>query len=123
MTEKDLQRTILEFLQYEENKGNLYFFRSASNALPVVYKNKKGETQRSWARTGKAGCPDIVCCLKQNSAIGVKGLFVGLECKSAKGTQSLSQAIAQQAIEKAGGYYFVVRELKQVEDILKTLRR
>lgn len=44
---------------------------------------------------GRAGIPDIICC--------VKGMFLAIECKAAKGTVTALQDIEMSAIQKAGG--------------------
>ena len=50
---------------------------------------------------GKAGIPDIVCC--------VSGAFLGIEVKSERGVVSALQAQVGQEIHRAGGNWIVVR--------------
>ena len=87
MTELNIQKAILDYLQYQENLGNLWFVRSASGAVNT-------DTGRRF-KTGKKGCPDILLCQR--------GCFIGLEVKTAKGRQSRAQVEAQKVIEACGG--------------------
>lgn len=102
MTETQIQRAICELLQYLENQGKLYFFRSGSGAI----KTESG----NYFKTGKVGCPDITLCMA--------GRFIGLEVKTEKGRQTDSQKDAQKRIEKAGGIYYIVRSVRDVENII-----
>ena len=105
MKESVIQKAIMQYLQILENQGKLYFFRAGSGAIPTG--------NGGYFKTGKVGCPDIVVCLR--------GLFVGLEIKNEKGRQSPSQKIAQEAIETAGGRYYIVRSVDDVERILEEI--
>lgn len=102
MKESLIQRAILEYLAYVKD---IYFFRSNSGS--VVTSNGR------FFRTGKKGCPDIICCYK--------GLFIGFEIKNEKGKQSIFQKDAQIDIEKAGGKYYLVRSVDDVEKIINQL--
>ena len=106
MLEKEIQKVIIEYLQYLENRSLLYFFRSGAGAMKL--------DSGRYFKTGKAGCPDITVC--------IKGKFVGLEVKTDKGIQSVSQLNAQRQIEKAGGFYYIVRSVKEVELIINQAR-
>jgi hypothetical protein len=52
--------------------------------------------------------PDIICC--------IDGAFVGLEVKRPKGDLSDPKKELQQNIEKAGGRYYVVRSIDDVQE-------
>jgi len=103
MKEIEIQRTILEYLQLMENKGKCYCFRAGSGAI----KTERG----GWFKTGKKGCPDIVCLINT--------MFVGLEIKAPKGKQSDEQKITQKKIEKLGGVYQVVRSLEDAQKVFE----
>jgi len=102
MKETAIQRAIITLLQYLENSGKLYFFRSGAGAV----RTEKG----SYFKTGKPGCPDISVCMD--------GRYIGLEVKTKKGRQTDNQKEAQQRIEKAGGEYHIVRSVREVENII-----
>jgi len=106
MLEKQIQKVILEYLQYLENGGQLYFFRSGAGAMKL--------DSGRYFKTGKAGCPDITVC--------IKGKFIGLEVKTDKGVQSVAQLNAQRQIEKAGGFYYIVTSVEEVEKIINQAR-
>lgn len=103
--ESEVQKTIMEYLSILEKQGHLWCFRAGSGAI----KTEKG----NYFKTGKSGCPDIVCCLPG-------GKFLGLEVKSSTGgSQSEAQKEAGGRIKMLGGEYYVVRGL---EDLLKSLK-
>ena len=103
MKEILIQRAILNYLQILENRGKVYCFRAGAGMIPT----KAG----GMFKTGRAGCPDIVCC--------VDGKFVGLEVKNEKGKMSDKQKEAKELIEKVGGSYYVVRSINDVSKIIK----
>ena len=74
MKELEIQREVLDLLAH---LPNTYCFRSGSGLI----RTEKG----NYFRTGKKGCPDIICCMK--------GKFVGLEIKQEKGKQSVFQKV------------------------------
>jgi len=102
MSELNIQKAILDYLQYQENGIKLWFVRSASGEVNT-------DTGRRF-KTGKVGCPDILLCKH--------GCFIGLEVKTAKGRQSKGQKEAQKIIEACGGRYHVVRS---IDDVIKVL--
>lgn len=61
---------------------------------------------------GKAGVPDLVCC--------VRGIFVGIEAKAGKGRLSVLQKATLEQICAAGGYTYVVYE-NGVEQLDETI--
>jgi len=104
MSESNIQKAILDYLQYQENGIKLWFVRSASGNIST-------DTGRRF-KTGKKGCPDIVLCQH--------GCFIGLEVKTPKGRQSDAQVEAQKIIEACGGKYYVVRSVDDVIRILES---
>ena len=101
--ETDIQKSILDYLSYKENAFKCYCFRAQAGAI----RTEGG----GYMRFGKAGVPDIVCC--------VKGKFIGLEVKNEKGKQSLNQQVAEGKIKHTGGKYYIVRSIDDVEKIIK----
>lgn len=100
--ETELQKAVLDLLAHIPN---IYCFRSGSGLI----KTERG----GYFRSGKKGCPDIVC--------SIKGKFVGLEIKVSKNKLSEFQKQAQREIENSGGVYAVIRSLDDVENLLATL--
>ena len=106
MLEKEIQKVIIEYLQYLENLGQLYFFRSGAGAMKL--------DSGYYFKTGKKGVQDItVIC-------GSK--YIALEVKTDKGVQSIAQLNTQRKIEKAGGFYYIVRSQEEVEKIINQAR-
>ena len=98
-----IQKEVLNYLQLMENMGVCYCFRAGSGMI---------ETKRgNMFKTGKVGCPDIVC--------SYKGKFIGLEIKNEKGKQSDYQKEAEQKIIKADGEYHIIRSVDEVLKIIK----
>lgn len=70
------------------------------------YRNNSGATKTphgSFVRFGAVGSPDIVAVCS--------GRYVGIECKTGKGKQTDNQKSFQEALERAGGMYLLVRSL------------
>ena len=101
--EKQIQREVIDYLQWLENMGIVYFMRTQSGMIPIT--GKTGKVNRMF-KTGKVGAPDITCCWK--------GKFVGIEIKAEKGKQTDAQIEAQTRIEEAGGLYFLVRDVGEL---------
>jgi len=102
MRESVIQKGILDYLKLFSKTKPIYFFRAGAGAM----KTQQGR----YFKTGKPGCPDIVCCFK--------GKFIGLEVKNEKGRQSQSQRKAEVEINDALGDYHIVRSISDVKEIL-----
>lgn len=102
--EREIQKAVLDYLQYLENQRKCYCFRAGSGA----FKTQDG----GYFKTGKPGCPDIVCCFG-------KGRFVSFEVKRPKTKQTASQREAEGRIKTLGGEYYVVRNVDDVQEIIK----
>ena len=100
ITHGQLVKACLDYLQWVGKTQKIYAFKSASGQV---------QTQEGrFFTSGKAGCPDITCCM---------GGFIGVECKTGKDTQSALQKKAQAEIEAAGGKYYVIRSLEELRKI------
>ena len=96
--EKDLQKTILDWLRWRK----IFCWRNNSGAMVSEYKGKK-----RFMRFGLEGSPDI---------FAVKfGRIVGIEVKSPTGTMSEAQEKFKEEFEKAGGSYVLAKSLEDVE--------
>lgn len=93
--ESEVQRAILDYLELR----GIFHYRNNSGA----FKREDGH----FYRFGAVGSPDIVCV--------IKGYFIGLEVKSPTGSQSADQKQFQSHLEKAGGFYFVVRSIDDAQ--------
>lgn len=97
--EKHIQKEILEWLKdtkilhWRQNSGCVF----AGGRM---------------VKLGESGLPDIVC------VIGPRGLMVGLEVKSAKGSLRKGQKTFRDLLVANGGRYFVVRSLEQAKDVI-----
>lgn len=110
-TETGIQTAILNYLALLENQGKVYAFRN--NSFGGFIQRRDGS--KGFIKNNKRGMPDIIVC--------VGGMFVGLEVKTEKGRQSQVQKEAEEAINKAGGLYFIVRSVTEVETIIRQLTK
>jgi len=131
MSESDVQKAILDYLQYSGH----YAQRINSGAAFGTYKNKGG-AEKVWKIKGAdAGTPDILAC--------INGKFVGLEVKADEKVKKawqkkvelfqktsfpsdyhrreINQYKAIERIKKAGGEAYVVCSLDEVIQIVKNL--
>ena len=96
--EKDIQRTILDWLTSQK----IFHYRQNSGA----FKDKKNHLYRF----GTSGAPDIVCV--------IDGRYVGVEVKAKTGIQSDSQIAFQAKLEKGGGKYILAHSLEELKEKL-----
>ena len=96
-TEKGVQRTVLDYLSYKK----IFHWRQNSG----TFKTDRG----GFYNIGIVGAPDIFC-VKESK-------LYALEIKDIKGKLNPNQEIFRDALEKAGGKYFVI---KRLEDLIKT---
>ena len=128
LTEKQIQGLILNYLAtkkqiffWRQNSGS--FTEKAKAALAKILKTMpiatflkariSGAFYRavgSYDCASEKGLPDII--------VIYKGIFVGLEVKTKTGRQRPTQKDAQAKIERAKGFYFIVRSIEDVEDAL-----
>lgn len=99
-SEASIQRSILDYLAYR----NVFAWRQNSGAAMI--QTKTGFRPIFF---GAVGAPDVFA-IKD-------GVIYGLEVKSATGKQNENQKTFQQGFEKAGGKYFVVRSIEEVQKI------
>lgn len=97
LSEKEVLQSCLQLLDIYK----IFNWRNNTGAL---------KTEKSFMRFGVKGSPDIIA-LHDNA-------FIGIECKSTIGKQSDSQKEFQKKVEKAGGFYFLVRSSEQLEELL-----
>jgi hypothetical protein len=110
--ETGIQTAILHLLALHENMGHVYAVRHNSFSGRIVRGNRPNSPV-GFIKQSKKGVPDILCC--------IKGTFVGFEVKTGTGKQSPEQKAAQTAIEKAGGKYYLVRNIGDVQTVLDSL--
>lgn len=102
ISEREILRSICDYLDILERQGKLWYFRAGSGAVQL--------SNGGYFKTGKKGCPDIVICT-------LGGKFFGLEVKTATGRQNDSQKAVEGQIKALGGRYEVVRSLDDVMNI------
>lgn len=96
--EASTQKTIIEYLGYRK----VFHWRQNSGAAAIESKGS-----RRFMVFGAKGAPDIFA-IKD-------GTIYGLEVKSDVGRQNENQKVFQEGFEKAGGKYYVVRSLREVQ--------
>lgn len=60
-----------------------------------------------------SGVPDLLCCYK--------GMFIAFEVKAKKGKATPLQKVHIHRIVDAGGRAYIVKSLREVEEIIETL--
>lgn len=101
--ETELQRQVMDYL---DAKG-IYYVRPQAGGYRGGMNLKCNE-----------GAPDLIICKKQPlyMAVGLIGIFVGIELKTSEGKQRPSQKFAQERIEKCGGKYLIIRSIDELQD-------
>lgn len=102
-TESGIQQAILAYLAYEENKGRVWAIRNNTFSGHI----QRANGSRGYVKNSKEGSPDVLLC--------AAGRFVGVEIKTEKGKQNPAQKACQQAVEKAGGTYLLVRSVDELQ--------
>lgn len=109
ISESQIQKGCLDYLELMSKRYNLYYFRSAAGMV----KTDQGRI----FKTGKPGVPDITLCLGGEQGIGA---FVGLEIKNNYNSkQSELQKKAENDIKKAGGYYYIIKSMEDVKNAIE----
>lgn len=102
-SEASLQKSVIEYLNLRKD---IYFIRN--NNFSGMVKRKNGSC--GWIKNVKKGAPDLILLFKSR--------WIGLELKSQKGKQSIEQRQAEIDIKQAGGEYYIIRDLKELNNIL-----
>lgn len=99
--ESEIQKSICDYLALRK----VFFWRN--NNVPIYDATHK--LFRRMPQYTMKGIPDIIA-VKQ-------GQFIGLEVKRDKTYQSEHQKAFQGLVERAGGLYYVVRSIEDVQSI------
>jgi len=99
--EKDIQLTICDYLKL---KG-WFFWRQNTN--PIY--DKKTKSFRRMPKYAKNGVPDII--------LVKRGEFIGLEVKLLKRKQSKVQIEFQDELRQAGGKYYLITSIEDLQNI------
>lgn len=91
MTEQDIKKAIKDYL----TRNGFYWVAVKGGAH------------------SKPGDPDLVAC--------IEGQFVGLEAKTDEGVVEDLQVMRGVQIRRAGGHWFVVRSVEDVDDVVREL--
>lgn len=110
--EKTIQSGIQEFLELQEELGNLVYQKNNTGAVRIERPGAKS----SFMRFGKKGSPDFLVWKPDWNAGELVSYFI--EVKTDVGVLSDDQREFQRKIEKLGGCYYVVRSLDEVKKIL-----
>jgi hypothetical protein len=101
LTEHAIQSQILDYLKAKR----IFHWRNNSGAMKSSYRGKS-----RFMHFGAVGSPDIF--------VVVKGKIVGFEVKGQGKYPSEAQVHFGDSLTKAGGFYYVVRSLDEVTNIL-----
>ncbi len=105
--EKQIQSAIINYLEYLQNQGELYYIRNQSGALKI--------DDRRFIRFGRRGSADIIVFFKG-------GVCQFWEIKTNKGRQSQSQKEFENVIKRLGFEYYIVRSLDDAQKIIYRIK-
>ena len=105
LTEADLKRAVIDYLEYGMNQGKWWFTRLNSGKAFVKRGGKEYMIQLC-----DEGTSDLLV-VKQGKAIFI-------ELKSTKGKQSPAQGAFQKLIQMQGASYSIVHSLEELEELL-----
>lgn len=101
-TEKEIQASILEYLNYQ---GHFVWRNNSATFFPQI----RGKTYR--VQAGFKGSADII-------GIAKDGRFIAIEVKRKGGKPTLEQTQFIQEISSRGGHALVAESLEQVADFM-----
>lgn len=102
MKESEILRLCLDYLRI----NNIFCFRANSAAF-------FSQDGKRFIRTHDIkGVSDII------GVLPASGKFLAVECKTAKGRQSIEQKAFQMAVERNNGIYIIARSTDDLKDIL-----
>lgn len=102
--EKDVEKSICDWLRI---KGFFFWKQPSSGYFDTTRRTFRKHT----SPYVRCGVPDII--------VVKEGKFIGLEVKSATGRQSTAQEDFERDLRIAGGVYFLVRSIEDVENALR----
>lgn len=108
MKESQIQKCIVQYLQYMENARKLYFIRN--NTFVGQIRRRDGSV--GYMRQGKSGAADIIVFMPLGRTIFV-------EVKAEKGRQSLAQEQFQERLLSLGFQYAIVRSIDDLKAVLE----
>ena len=108
--EAKVQQDVLNWLTLQP-RSQLFAWRNYTG--PVVRGNPK-EGKTFFTPNPCPGAPDIEIILN--------GRYIGLECKSSKGVQCEAQKTFEHEVKRNGGFYFIIRSLKDAMDVVKQVQ-
>lgn len=101
--ETDIQKAICDYLSLRKH----FFWRSNNTPISQIENGKR--VFRKMSKYAVAGVPDII--------VIKDGFFIGLEVKQDKGRQSDGQKEFEKMCKNAGGEYYVVRSIDDVQNV------
>ena len=116
MNEADLKRTVEDYLTYKQNQGALYFDRLNSGEAIVLKGDKHYKI--NLCREGTADFMVLMWTFPLGAPNKGWTRVIFLELKSKTGKQSEDQRTFQDAVEKQGASYFIIRNLEELEVLL-----
>ena len=109
--EKDIKRTIEEYLSIRMAQGKLIFFRLNTGNIII-----QGDKPRRFKGCGIKGASDFLVI--ENIGDQYLHHVAFIECKSDSGKLSPYQITFQKTVEDLGCQYILARKLEDVSDII-----
>lgn len=112
MKEKEIEEQVLKWLNFQLN---VFAFKVNTTGF---FDTKRKIFRKNTSKFVMPGTPDIFCIYRCFNL----PIAVFMEVKSEKGKQSESQVEFQTIVEKAGGFYFIVRSIDDASRALNFVR-
>ena len=119
LLEKHVKQSVIDLLQFLENKRNLYHFKSQVIKGQLLDQRTR---KTRWFSTGRPGLQDCTICYKYVNGGEKFGLYVGFEFKRSKGgIRSDEQKETQAFINSLGGYYFFIDDYIKADEAFQLI--
>lgn len=107
LKEADLKLQVEQYLQFKQNKGELFYLRL--NSGQTIITNDEGIRRRI------SGCPPGTADFLVLLGVPIWCWMMFLELKSEKGKQTDEQKEFEATVKKFGAEYRVIRSLEELE--------
>lgn len=113
-SEKQIEKSALLYLDYLRKELNDELFFWKQNTVGV-FDQTLGAYRRPKSKFIISGVSDIIAIYK--------GMIICIEIKTSRNKQTANQVLFQKNVEKAGGLYYVIREVHHLQRVFESIRR
>jgi hypothetical protein len=114
--ERDVMKAVKEYLSILEKQGKIAWWGRMQSGGVAITRHNGLKTR--YVALGRAGSPDLVCCLGMGSKR--PGAFLAIECKGSAGRLGDHQILVSSAILSGGGQWITAYSVDDVERVFKS---